>query len=287
MDYATARTVAHAWQVQPKGLRREVVELSRNGHPTPDRTVGRLAVDWGLSQDHLDHGRLLAAVAIFGVIGLARAFEKDQSTLLGLAALIWQLWVLVFATRRARRYDDAVLAATVNLRPLLVEGAYLPLELLEVRAIGRPRWLIAGYAANSALFLAYFIWVVSDPDSWTFMAWFTVIVAVVGGGYFLVRHRRRRRANLRRRPRPGAPVVTLDRTGLQLHQLGQTVPWSRLVAAELIPVEDDSYPSLAVSFTASDPALTVAFETQWLDQHPGVILATARQYLSTAARSRL
>ena len=50
MDVATARMALHAWQLQPRSVRREVLALSRKGLPAPDPAIAKLAVDWGRSE---------------------------------------------------------------------------------------------------------------------------------------------------------------------------------------------------------------------------------------------
>jgi hypothetical protein len=295
MDVAAARTALRAWQLQPRAVRREVVALSRKGLPAPDPAIAKLAVDWSRSAWPLTYGPVLWFTAGAVVVTEARQYARGHPgmVLMDVVGLLSIVAMFAYVIVIMRRHHRAQETATVNLRGLLAIGAYAPREVLEVRAAPTPRWFIPGLLALIAFFVAADIfgaWLRSE-DLGAVYAGPLCFPLVFGGGIYLIRTLRQSETT-GRRPRGSTPMLTLRPDGLEVHRLGRTVAWSDVNTADVAPSSSTNALPLAIGFTLREPDQTstssvrlrekdrtVTFPVHWLDQDPGVILATARHHM--------
>jgi hypothetical protein len=295
MDVATARMALHAWQLQPRSVRREVLALSRKGLPAPDPAIAKLAVDWGRSEYPLLSGPLLCLIALTVLFTGWREYDRSRSGF----GLGWLILVAMagYGIVTMRRHHRAQQTATVNVQGLLAVGAYAPRETLKVRATRTPRWFIQGFVTLTLLYVAVgilsaWLWRRSEGAGNGFAGLLCLLLFM--GTLFVIRSWRQSET-AGRRPRGGTRVLTLAPDGLEVHRLGRTVAWSDVTTADVAPSNTTNALPLAISFTLREPDQTftspvrlrekdptVIFPVHWLDQDPGVILATARHHMAAS-----
>ncbi len=282
MDRTAARSAAHAWHLESKAVRRVVVARGREGLAVDDPKLARITVDWGRSEIPLTRGPRMFWVAL-ALIGFGLASLRLIDPLLQ-----WLLALLLWAAPLAigRWHQGAEPAAAANLRNLVQRSRspvdrspyhYEARDTLEVRAVGRPTWLLPGLVALVVLTDISLWWAHGLVDGLRSLAMFAL------GGLLFVPTRRRGRDDLKYQPRRGIPVLTLTSAGLYVAHLDRTFSWSQVTAAEVPPAGRPRQSQLAIRFRLADPDLALTFPAHWLDQDPGVILVTAQQYMAIAS----
>jgi hypothetical protein len=191
------------------------------------------------------------------------------TSVLCLAALLTYVFAVSWKHRGSR------VTAAVNLRALVAIEGYPSRESLEVRGTHPPRWFIPAALAMTGLGAGTAVagslpW--SDRP-WTDVAGALFLFLLVPGIFYLTWHFQPSQT-LKRRPRPGQLVLALRPDGLELVQLGRTVAWSNVAAVRPVATSLIRGHPLAISFVLREPTLTVFLPVHWLDEDPGVILAT-------------
>jgi hypothetical protein len=298
MDVAAAGTALHAWQLQPRAVRREVVALSRKGLPAPDPAIAKLAVDWGRSTWPLTYGPALWCTALTVVVIESRQYARAYpgNALMDMVGSLSLVTMFAYVIVMGRRHQRAQETATVNLRGLLAIGAYTPRKVLEVRATRTPRWFIPGLLTLIVFFVAADIFgaLLRSEDLGAGYAGTLCFPLVFGGAIYLIR-RWRQSVTTGRRPRGGTRVLTLGPDGLEVPRLERTVAWSDVTTADVAPSNSTNALPLAIRFTLREPdqtstspvglrekVRTVVFPGHWLEQDPGVILATAHHHMAAS-----
>jgi hypothetical protein len=279
MDVVAARAALEAWRSQPQAVRREVVDLARRDLPAPDPALARLAVDWGRGEVPLTYRTLLVVgplgIAILGSHQYGRANPgidlADVISVVCLAAL------LGCAIAVGSRHRGSRVTAAVNLRALVAAGHYHARESLDIRGTRPPRWLIPAGMTMVVLCVGA---LVAGSLPWSGRPWTEVIGTLFPGlllpGLFALSWYYQPSQTLKRRPRAGERVLALGPDGLELAELGRTVAWSDVAAVRPVSASLVRGHPLAISLVLREPKLTVFLPVHWLDEDPGVLLATVR-----------
>jgi hypothetical protein len=279
MDGRAARRALAAWRALPRSVRAETVQRAQQGVPASDPDVGRTAVNWTRSWGAFIHVPLLvfSASAVLLVGTHAFVVARDRPPLLtmlwpgllvpGLLALLAALWL----------YRGTTAAGAHNLRALVSWGGYPAQAPMQVRATRVSRWLVAGWIALAVAFLSCVVGSVVAGASILRVAYDTAFVGLFALVMPLSRRASIRNAGQPLRPPGGSVVLELNSVGLTIVPLAVTVPWSDVESADVVAFASVT---LALWFRIRGRANAVALPAQWLDEDPGVILATAHHYLA-------
>jgi hypothetical protein len=289
-----ARSALRAWRAQPRSVRRKVVALSRRGLAA-DPVLARLAVDWARGEYPLSYlpGLIFSVLAVSVVA--SRQFGQSGSNFgaMDIATVVITVVAVGYFIGALSRYRRARDTARVNLHGLLDLHGYAVQDAIDVRATRLPRWIVPGYSVLFVLFLGTYVGGSAHRFGDVGAAVASAVCPLVWVGAFYLSWRQRQSELAGRRPRAGSPMLGIGPDGLAVAHLGRVVAWSEVTAADVAPARTGSAIPLAIRFTLRDqqpvrlgslalrdPDHTLIYPVHWLDQDPGVILATARFFMA-------
>ena len=248
------RTPRDEWRELGAGIRRAVQRNARHSQAHPDLRVAAVAQQY--AGDALDRwsGRWaralwFAALALLFLYGAAVGYSRARAGRGAVLAvvLLLLLAISVLPVLRARSLARMELANRLALAPAAMASGP------QARA---RRVLVIGYDRDRALrglALPLVVGCLLQAAAWLVP---NVFVAAVSGLLIVLTVAAAVRV-LRRGP-PGRPILRLDDRGVQIPQLGYTLPWTELAEVRLIPRHaavrrDRGRPAVVVAFVTGDP----------------------------------
>ncbi len=273
MDRSAARIALRQWRDLDPDVRKEAVALARASQAVHDQGVAERAVNWGRSEQPLSYAPILALVTLGAFTH--GSFRYSPATGVVVAARVLPILAVIgLGVWLVGRHRFASLTARVNLSSRVAADAYQPQATLEVRTRVRPWWFIPGLVLVAGGWIGWTIWAAPDRAFGSI-----IMAAIIGVPMFLFR-RARRPAGMPRFPGGGQLLLSLGPEELRFPQLNRTVPWADVTVADVAPADPFDGPPFALEFRSADREQTVIVPTHWLDEDPGVILATARHFMA-------
>jgi hypothetical protein len=123
MNAKDAYIALKAWRSLPAAVRREVVDLAKDGRPSPDPQVARQGIDWGRAEMPLTYISAFLAVVLLALVHVVGNSPLGFVVKLSLMVPLGSMMFLTIAWAR-RSHEGAAPVARQNLTARVAAGDY-------------------------------------------------------------------------------------------------------------------------------------------------------------------